>query len=55
MDALRKSIGNDTPAEAPTAKKKPAAKDTAPAKGITLVKSDKPAAKPHKTAKRKSA
>ena len=55
MDALRKSIGNDEPESevVPEPKKKPA-------KGITLVKSDKTpkpkaAAKPTKTAKRKSA
>ena len=58
MDALRKSIGEDAPEEATPAKKKPAAKHPAPAKGITLVKSEKaekPAAKPAKAAKRKSA
>ena len=53
MDALRKSIGDDAPEASPEPKKKPA-------KGITLVKSDKPvkpkaAAKPAKTPKRKSA
>ncbi len=52
MDALRKSIGGETEAEPEVpAKKKPA-------KGITLVKSDKaekPAPKPAKAAKRKSA
>jgi len=50
MDALRKSIGNDAAEDVPT-KKKPPAKHPAAAKGITLVKSDKPA----KAAKRKSA
>jgi DNA end-binding protein Ku len=59
MDALRKSIGNDTPQATPEPKKKPAAKHPGPpAKGITLVKSDKSttaAAKPAKAAKRKSA
>jgi DNA end-binding protein Ku len=53
MDALRKSIGDDEPDAAPEPKKKPA-------KGITLVKSDKTAkpkaaAKAAKTPKRKSA
>jgi len=53
MDALRKSIGDDTPEAAPEPKKKPA-------KGITLVKSDqtpkpKTAAKSTKTPKRRSA
>jgi DNA end-binding protein Ku len=55
MDALRRSISGDAAEEAP-AKKKPAAKHAMPAaKGIALVKSGKPAAKPAKTAKRKSA
>ena len=61
MDALRKSVGSATPAEAAdrTAKPEPAAKKK-PAKGIALVKSEeakaeKPAAKAAKTAKRKSA
>jgi DNA end-binding protein Ku len=49
MDALRKSIGANTPSQ-PTEKKKPAAKH--PGKGLTLVES---APKPHKAAKRKSA
>jgi DNA end-binding protein Ku len=55
MDALRKSIGSETPAEPELPKKKPAAKHpSAPAKGITLVQSGK--AKPAaKTARRKSA
>jgi DNA end-binding protein Ku len=53
MDALRKSIGDDAPETAAEPKKKPA-------KGITLVKSDKSAkpkaaAKAVKTPKRKSA
>ena len=57
MDALRKSIGSDNPDEA-EAEPEPAKKK--PAKGITLVKSDKAAkpkaaAKPTKTPKRKSA
>jgi DNA end-binding protein Ku len=57
MDALRKSIGEE---ETPAAgAKKPAArhgaKPEAPAKGITLIKSDKPAAKATRAAKRKSA
>jgi DNA end-binding protein Ku len=62
MDALRKSIASptstaDPDAEAPEpTKKKPAAKSPA-SKGITLVKSDKPQAKPKPkpAAKRKSA
>lgn len=49
IDALRKSISADTD-EAPMAKKKPVAK-AAPMKGITLVKSAKPA----RSSKRKSA
>jgi DNA end-binding protein Ku len=53
MDALRKSIGDEPTEAAPETKKKPV-------KGITLVKSAAPAkpkaaAKPAKTAKRKSA
>ncbi len=56
MDALRKSVGSvkaeDVEAEAP--KKKPA-KEPATAKGITLVASGQPAAKPAKASKRKSA
>ena len=58
MDALRKSLGNETepePKPAKPAPKKPAARDTTPAKGITLVKPAKTAAKSTKTAKRKSA
>ena len=61
MDALRKSISAD---EAPATRKspepdtpthkKPAAKAAPTAKGITLIKSE-PAAKPAKSAKRKSA
>ena len=57
MDALRKSIGGDTPDAADedsAATKKPAAKHP-PAKGITLVKSDKPIEKPIRAAKHKSA
>ena len=59
MDALRKSIGEDAPADK-QAQKKPAAKHSAePAaaetKGIALVKTEKPAAKSTKAAKRKSA
>ena len=55
MDALRKSIGNDTPEQPEVAKKKPAAKHpAAPAKGITLVKSTK-SKPPAKSPKRKSA
>ena len=62
MDALRKSISSD---EAPAAgqaeepetltRKKPAAKAEPAAKGITLIKSEKPATKSSKAAKRKSA
>jgi DNA end-binding protein Ku len=57
MDALRKSIGEEgTPSGG---SKKPAAKHgskpEAPAKGITLIKSEKPAAKAPKATKRKSA
>ena len=61
MDALRKSItADETPAshsqEPDTAThKKPAAKASPAAKGITLIKSDQPAAKPAKAIKRKSA
>ena len=51
MDALRKSISDD---KAP-AKKPPAKHDTAAAKGITLVKSTKSAAKATNTPRRKSA
>jgi DNA end-binding protein Ku len=52
MDALRKSIGED----GAESKKKPAAKvATAPQKGLALVKSEKPAAKSAKAARRKSA
>jgi DNA end-binding protein Ku len=63
MDALRKSIGGDAPeTSAASARKKPVAKADA-AKGIALVKSElpskasaaKPAAKPQKQARRKSA
>jgi DNA end-binding protein Ku len=53
MDALRKSIGDDPKPE--PAAKKPPVKDSAPAKGITLIKSSKPAAKAAKPARRKSA
>jgi DNA end-binding protein Ku len=53
MDALRKSIGDD--AKPDTAQKKPPARNAAPEKGITLVKSSKPAAKSAKPARRKSA
>jgi len=58
MDALRKSICEDETAPETGRKKPPAkhgAKPEAPAKGITLIKSDKPAAKTAKAAKRKSA
>ncbi len=55
MDALRKSVGSVTAEEAEdrVTAKKPAAKTAS--KGITLIKTDTPAAKPGKAAKRKSA
>ncbi len=57
MDALRKSVGSvkeeDVAPVAPA--KKPTPKQPAAAKGITLVASGQPAAKPVKAAKRKSA
>lgn len=55
MDALRKSVASATPEEAAERTQQPAAKKKA-GKGITLIKSDEPAAaKPAKAAKRKSA
>ncbi len=59
MDALRKSVGSasadDVQHEAPSKKKPAAGAAAAAAKGIALVKSEKPAAKSAKAAKRKSA
>lgn len=55
MDALRKSVGSVSAADVEdhASAKKPAAKTSG--KGITLIKSDKPDAKPAKATKRKSA
>ncbi len=61
MDALRQSMtADETPASRlqepeTAAHKKPAAKASPAAKGMTLIKSEKPAAKPAKAVKRKSA
>ena len=57
MDALRKSISDEEAEPEPAAKKKPAAKvaETAPQKGIALVKSGAEAVKSGKAAKRKTA
>ncbi len=54
MDALRKSVASATPEEA-EARTAPPAKKTAAAKGIALVKSEKPAKVAAKAPKRKSA